>query len=80
MRRYKSFNPIDWVEICQEHHEEAHHLYGTIIMRAIRRNGYLPIHKWTWKQAEVLMQELRVYCAAWLLRTTPGMKLRKFAR
>ena len=80
VKRYKEFRPYDTVEICENHHEEIHELYGAVIMREIKKRGFRSVRDWTWKEAEAVMEVLRAYCDAWAKRTTPGMRLRKFAR
>lgn len=78
MARYKEFHPDDICYICPDHHEEIHVAYMNTIFRRIKAKGYKPLTDWTWEEAEVLMDELRTQCRAWLQCKTPGQRNHKF--
>ena len=78
VRRYKRFLKTDTCEICENHHEEIHHLYGQVILKEVKRLGFKPLRSWTWTEAEALMKQLRAYCDGWLQKKTPGRRLMKF--
>lgn len=70
--RYYSFHSDDIVILCDNCHELVHKLYRPIIGRHLRRVGYVPMCRWTWEQAEILMRDLDRFCREWI-------KLRKTA-
>lgn len=63
--RYYEFRREDCVELCEDHHTKVHAFYIEIIrVRAAKRGK--PCHKWSWKQAEALMNELRQAFDRWM--------------
>lgn len=70
--RYEGFFPEDVVEVCDSHHAEIHAIY----MRTIRDHCLrlqMPMARWSWNQAFVLIKDLRVICDRWMKQETPGM-------
>jgi hypothetical protein len=65
--RYYSFHVDDIVTICDVHHWEIHGIYGPIIGRHCWRLQK-PMCRWTWRQAEKLINELIETCDRWLLK------------
>ena len=76
--RYFEFHPADCVLLCPNHHAEIHKLYDEII-QADRKFTQRPLSKYTWKQAEILMNKLSNKCDEWLEIETPGISYEKFA-
>lgn len=72
IERYNQFLPEDVVLICGEHHAEIHCIYDKIINddRTLTRT---PFAKYSWAQAERLMEKLTKACNEWLKRQTAGI-------
>jgi hypothetical protein len=70
--RYHCFDTKDWVRICANHHAEIHLVYDQII-RADRKKVGRPLSKYSWTQAEKLMEKLEAVCLDWLKKDTPGV-------
>lgn len=71
-RRYADFREEDIVHICAPHHAEIHSIYDRIITEDIATTG-LNLYLYSWRQASILMDKLRVTCAQWLVTDTPGI-------
>lgn len=80
LKRYREFHEEDTVELCENHHEEIHFLYGAVIMREIRKRKMRKIKTYTWSEAEAVMKVLRDYCDKWVKKETAGMPPKKFKR
>ena len=70
--RYHEFRSEDVVNICAAHHAEIHAIYDKIIAEDTAGTG-LRLYLYSWKQANVLMEKMRLACAEWLLQATPGL-------
>ena len=70
--RYESFHPDDIIVLCDWHHAEVHELYLKTIKFQCEKLA-LPLYAWTWKQAEILMKDLRNICAKWVVQESPGV-------
>lgn len=75
--RYFRFEAKDVVELCNDHHEEIHQIYIGIINIWCQNKRDKPLWKYSWKEAEELMSELRKVCKKWLKSTSPGVKKRR---
>jgi predicted HNH restriction endonuclease len=64
--RYESFAESDIVPLCSRCHTKIHTLYIIAIRAAIAEKNYKALRKWSWDEAEELMQYLRKVCLAWL--------------
>lgn len=73
IERYYKFLPIDIVLLCDRHHAEIHSIYDKIIANDRAAQTGLPLHKYSWTQAERLMGKLIKACDDWLKKETPGI-------
>jgi len=71
-KRYNEFHPDDWCMICLNHHAEIHLIYDRIIRQDQLRVGRA-LSKYSWTQAEKLMDKLEAVCVDWLKKDTPGV-------
>lgn len=69
---YHAFLAKDWVRLCDMHHAEIHLIYDGIIRRDKLKTGR-PLSKYSWAQAEKLMDKLESTCVKWLRKDTPGL-------
>lgn len=69
---YHLFRREDWVRICDMHHAEIHLIYDGIIKKDKLKTGR-PLSKYSWAQAEKLMEKLEAACVKWLKKDTPGV-------
>lgn len=69
--KYNAFLEEDIVYICDMHHAEVHVLYDEIIQAHRERSGK-PLYKYTWIEAEELMDQLEEACILWLGKESPG--------
>lgn len=65
LARYKEFRREDVVTLCDECHFEIHLIYGDTIRQSLARTGQA-LHRYTWNQAEILMERLGILCEKWL--------------
>ena len=72
-RRYYEYHPDDCVTICEEHHAEIHKLYLPIIDRECKKLAK-PMCRWSWGEADRLMEKLERACDRWLQTVTPGAR------
>jgi hypothetical protein len=79
VNRYYSFVPEDCVILCANHHAEIHNIYDKIISHDRRQTGRR-LSKYTWPQAEKLMDKLERACIEWLAQQTPGIDYHTFKR
>jgi hypothetical protein len=70
--RYYQFLPEDCEFLCPNHHAEIHRLYDAIIVGDRKLVGR-PLSKYTWTQAERLMEKLESACLEWIETETPGI-------
>lgn len=63
--RYESFHYDDITVLCSLHHKQVHREYLYTISRHHAAVGK-PMCRWTWNQAEILMQALREHFNIWL--------------
>lgn len=76
--RYYKYLKTDCTEICSWHHAEIHAIYLRIISAQVTlvahsRGQPTKCSSWSWEEAEVLMEKLRIVCDQWLLTQTPGI-------
>lgn len=70
--RYSLFREEDTIQICGWHHAEIHLIYDDII----RQDTYKRLRsldRYSWKQANSLMDKLRQACLEWEKEKTPGV-------
>lgn len=85
IERYNQFLEEDVVYICEHHHAEIHVLYDDVIREHKKHTGK-PLYKYTWTEANDLMDKLEEACILWLSKETAGFssdvlrKKRKLAR
>lgn len=72
IRRYYEFRKEDIEYLCDRHHAEIHAIYDEIIIEDRKKLGK-PLSKYTWAQAELLMDKLEAAFREWLNRRTPGL-------
>jgi NurA-like 5'-3' nuclease len=77
VERYYKFLPEDVVLICDSHHAEIHSIYDTIINED-RASTRISFSKYSWTQAERLMEKLTQVCNEWLTKVTPGIDSETF--
>lgn len=71
-KRYRAFMAEDVEYICDKHHAEIHEVYDKIIAEDKKRTG-LPLSKYSWVQANKLMDKLERAFSRWLSTQTPGI-------
>jgi hypothetical protein len=71
-KRYRAFMAEDIGHICDMHHAEIHEVYDRIISEDKKRTG-LPLSKYSWTQANRLMDKLERAYYKWLKEQTPGI-------
>lgn len=71
VERYNAFLPEDVVIICNSHHAEIHIIYDRIIREHKHYTGK-PLYKYSWTEANELMDLLEGACDTWLGEETPG--------
>ncbi len=71
-QRYHAFDKRDWTVVCANHHAEIHLIYDEIIKKDKLKTGR-PLSKYSWTQAEKLMDKLEATCLLWLKKDTPGL-------
>lgn len=59
------------------HHAEIHAIYDSIILQDISALGK-PLYKYSWREAEALMDKLEAACRKWELDDTPGINSRQY--
>jgi hypothetical protein len=72
VERYHQFLTEDVVLICDSHHAEIHSIYDRLISQD-RAKTKIPFAKYSWRQADHLMDKLEKACVDWLARETPGI-------
>jgi hypothetical protein len=55
--RYERFEEEDLSRICRGHHDNVHQVYYLIVNKHKQKLG-LPLRSFSWKQAEILMDDL----------------------
>lgn len=76
---YYQFRPSDCVILCPNHHAEIHKIYDSMIM-ADKLRTRRPLSKYSWQQAEALMDKLEAACDEWLKHVTPGINSEQYGR
>lgn len=77
--RYWQFHEEDIVKLCDHHHAEIHLIYDKLI-KSDRLKLDRSLAKYTWTQAETLMDKLEETCDEWLEKETPGIEPRELIR
>lgn len=75
--RYYEYHPDDCVTICVSHHAEIHAIYDRIIQEDTARLGK-SLGKYSWIEAERLMDLLEQACRQWEGMRTPGLDSRLY--
>lgn len=70
--RYYEYREEDCVLICVSHHAEIHAIYDRIIQEDLTKVGK-PLWKYSWIEAEKLMDKLEMACRQWERMRTPGI-------
>lgn len=77
--RYWEFRHEDYIVICPDHHAEIHKIYDQLII-AHKRSLKISLARYTWDQADDLMNRFEEACRNWLAVKSPGMDNATFAR
>lgn len=72
VQRYHEFHPEDCVILCPDHHAEIHAIYDKILL-ADRDFTGRPFSKYSWVQAETLMDKFEEACFVWMAKPTKGI-------
>lgn len=78
-RIYHSFRARDVANVCGDHHEEVHDKMEIFDLDwMVAKNCIKAFKRFTWKEAEALMNARRAFTNEWLKQSTPGIKHRRF--
>lgn len=66
-KRYNEFREEDIVRLCREHHDEVHPLYWSIISKHTWKLR-LPLRRFSWRQANILMDDFEAHFHQWLAK------------
>lgn len=72
VKRYHEFRIEDCEILCPNHHAEIHKIYDGIISADRKKTGR-PLSKYSWVQANLLMDKLEAACLRWLKTQSPGI-------
>lgn len=66
-KRYYAFRAEDICRLCREHHEEVHETYWDVLRKHTRKL-MLPLRSFSWRQANILMDDFEIHFYRWLER------------
>lgn len=75
-QRYYAFLPEDWTRLCENHHAEIHLVYDLVIRQDRKKIGRT-LSRYSWTQAEKLMDRFEAVCVEWLKKDTPGVSSKR---
>ena len=78
-KRYWEFREEDCQDLCAMHHAEVHKLYDEIIAQDVAAVGR-PLSKYSWEQANRLMDKLEAAFVEWFAKETPGIDDKKYGK